>query len=445
MIKEISYEEYYKFAKELEQTHFLHSIEWAKFREKIDWNYSIIGIYYHDNLICTALLLSKVVFKGKKFFYIPRGMILDYHNVAHVKVVKSELEVYVKENGGIFCRIDPGIKYRDIDPDGHVIKNGLDNSGVVNNLIDAGFIHRGFIQEFEGMQPRFTFRVNLKNRTKDDILKSMDSKTRYNTKIGPKRGIEIIESDELEIDTFYKLMEDTAERDGFIVRSKEYFTLLEETVDKENRSFAKQYFAHLNPIKYEKEIIKEDFEIINALEKLEKQIKEMTAEEKAGKKYQKLLNQQKEYEKRQEQNTKKKEELNDIQKNYPEGIELATAICIIHDNKCWHLFGASSEEYIQFRAVYQLINHMIMDSYDNGYEFFDHFGSPGNTSADGINYGLYHFKKGFGGEFIEFIGEFDLVINKFYYNIFINLIQKAQSSNQNIFLKYLLKVINIFR
>ncbi|HHX93677.1 MAG TPA: aminoacyltransferase, partial [Tenericutes bacterium] len=33
-------------------------------------------------------------------------------------------------------------------------------------------------------------------------------------------------------------------------------------------------------------------------------------------------------------------------------------------------------------------------------------------------YGIYEFKKGFGGNVMELIGEFDLVINRFYYYLY---------------------------
>ncbi|MEG1310175.1 MAG: peptidoglycan bridge formation glycyltransferase FemA/FemB family protein, partial [Bacilli bacterium] len=41
--------------------------------------------------------------------------------------------------------------------------------------------------------------------------------------------------------------------------------------------------------------------------------------------------------------------------------------------------------------------------------------NPEKTSAI---YGLHNFKKRFGGEYTEFIGEFDLIINKFMYFVF---------------------------
>ena len=39
-------------------------------------------------------------------------------------------------------------------------------------------------------------------------------------------------------------------------------------------------------------------------------------------------------------------------------------------------------------------------------------GVSGDLSEDNPLYGLYKFKKGFNGEFTEFVGEMDLILNK---------------------------------
>ena len=57
-----------------------------------------------------------------------------------------------------------------------------------------------------------------------------------------------------------------------------------------------------------------------------------------------------------------------------------------------------------------------------GYEVYDFFGISGKTDESDPLYGLYRFKKGFGGEFTEFIGEFDYVISPLGYWIWTKLL-----------------------
>ncbi len=61
---------------------------------------------------------------------------------------------------------------------------------------------------------------------------------------------------------------------------------------------------------------------------------------------------------------------------------------------------------------------MINDSIDLGCYLYDFRGVSGDLNPENPLYGLYKFKKGFNGKFVEFIGEFDLVIKKPIYNAF---------------------------
>ena len=55
---------------------------------------------------------------------------------------------------------------------------------------------------------------------------------------------------------------------------------------------------------------------------------------------------------------------------------------------------------------------MIQWAVEKGCRIYDFRGVSGDLSPDNPLYGLYQFKKGFGGEFTEFIGEMDLILNR---------------------------------
>jgi peptidoglycan pentaglycine glycine transferase (the first glycine) len=61
-----------------------------------------------------------------------------------------------------------------------------------------------------------------------------------------------------------------------------------------------------------------------------------------------------------------------------------------------------------------LYYQIIKDAYDNHYEIIDFFGTSGEANPDKSNpiYGIHNFKKRLGGEYTEFIGEFDFILNK---------------------------------
>jgi peptidoglycan pentaglycine glycine transferase (the first glycine) len=57
----------------------------------------------------------------------------------------------------------------------------------------------------------------------DDILKQMKSKTRYNIRLAQRKGVTVREGDEGDVSLFYELMKQTRDRDEFGIHGREYY------------------------------------------------------------------------------------------------------------------------------------------------------------------------------------------------------------------------------
>jgi lipid II:glycine glycyltransferase (peptidoglycan interpeptide bridge formation enzyme) len=57
----------------------------------------------------------------------------------------------------------------------------------------------------------------------DDILKQMKSKTRYNIRLAERKGVIVKEGDEADVSLFYELMEQTRDRDAFGIHEEAYY------------------------------------------------------------------------------------------------------------------------------------------------------------------------------------------------------------------------------
>ncbi len=97
---------------------------------------------------------------------------------------------------------------------------------------------------------------------------------------------------------------------------------------------------------------------------------------------------------------------------YSEGVPIAGTLAIHYGDKVWYLYGASSNEHRNLMPNYLLQWTMIKWAAELGCRIYDFRGVSGDISEDNPLYGLYRFKKGFNGEFCEFVGEFDFVFNK---------------------------------
>ena len=104
-----------------------------------------------------------------------------------------------------------------------------------------------------------------------------------------------------------------------------------------------------------------------------------------------------------------------------EGRPIAGTLAFIFGDQAWYIYGASSNEHRNVMPNYLLQWEMIAWAKENGCRLYDFRGVPGNLTEDNPLYGLYRFKKGFKGEYIEFVGEYDLVYSPAVYKAYLTL------------------------
>ena len=100
---------------------------------------------------------------------------------------------------------------------------------------------------------------------------------------------------------------------------------------------------------------------------------------------------------------------------YYENKPISGVIVIVYGNKTWYLYGASSNEHRNLMPNYLLQWEMIKIALANNSDIYDLRGVPG--VPDNSN-GLYRFKKGFGAEYTEFIGELYIEFSPIKYKLY---------------------------
>ncbi|MHB9057958.1 MAG: lipid II:glycine glycyltransferase FemX [Bacillota bacterium] len=98
-----------------------------------------------------------------------------------------------------------------------------------------------------------------------------------------------------------------------------------------------------------------------------------------------------------------------------EGRMIAATLAFIMGDKAWYIYGASSNQDREVMPNYALQWEMIRWAKESGCVMYDFRGVSGDLSPDNPLYGLYRFKKGFSGDFTEFIGEYDLIFSPLAY------------------------------
>ncbi|MGE5455305.1 MAG: lipid II:glycine glycyltransferase FemX [Methylocystaceae bacterium] len=115
-----------------------------------------------------------------------------------------------------------------------------------------------------------------------------------------------------------------------------------------------------------------------------------------------------------------------------EGQIVAGALAMTMGKKAWYLYGASSNSYRNVMPNYLMQWQMIKWAKAQGCTLYDFRGVSGDLSEDNPLYGLYRFKKGFGGEFTEFVGDWDVVYSPAYYWLWTRVLPLYQQESRRI-------------
>jgi len=98
-----------------------------------------------------------------------------------------------------------------------------------------------------------------------------------------------------------------------------------------------------------------------------------------------------------------------------EGRVVAGRLILLYGDKSWDMYAASDTKVSKLNASYLLVWEIIKAMKKRGCIMFDFRGADSKDPQSPL-YGVHMFKKGFGPEYIEFIGEYYLVLLPFYFN-----------------------------
>jgi len=207
------------------------------------------------------------------------------------------------------------------------------------------------------VQPRRTILLDLA-KTEDELLAAMHQKTRYNIRLATRKGVVVREGTADDLPAFYALTQATGLRDSFSVHSAEYY---------------RAAFDLFVPRGWARFLIAE----VHA----------------AG--------------------------------SEPEPI--AAIMVFAFGSKAWYMYGASSDAHRERMPNHALQWEAICWAKSRGCATFDLWGVPDEDQAtleaqylnrsDGL-WGVYRFKRGFGGRLVRYAGAFDRVYSPLLYRAF---------------------------
>jgi lipid II:glycine glycyltransferase (peptidoglycan interpeptide bridge formation enzyme) len=196
-------------AAQLPAPNLLQSGFWAAFKEKFGWT----GLSFMIH--CTAddhamdvplFVLTRAIAKGYLLAYIPHGpspgVPLPGEPCDCLEALAKALKPFLPKKT-LFIRFDV--------PWGSVGEFNFPTP-LCKPLRKAAY----------DVQPPDTVMIDLRP-SEEELLAGMKTKTRYNTKLAEKKGVRVYEGGLADLEIWYGLYRETAERDGISIHEKDYY------------------------------------------------------------------------------------------------------------------------------------------------------------------------------------------------------------------------------
>lgn len=391
---ELSKTEFNEFTNYLEICPFEQSIYWANFKSGENWHPYFLGLEDKNKLLgATLLLASENKSIKKRFFYAPQGFLIDYKNYDLLEIFTKEIINFVKEKNGIYLKIDPEILTTEKDEDGKELQGGINNLFIKDYLLKLGFIET----DNNTINPKYTMKLDLANKSLNDILDNMSKKARQIIKRNERLGYIVRELKQDELPIFIKTMDKISSKFNTIKYELPFY---EDLASAFTREHLKIMIAELdlnttlNNLKKEEKVLQIEKEKRIGLYQNNQLTEETFIEKELGYKEQiNIINKRRKY------------YLSLKEKTDNDKIFLGGYLFLMYGKEITALIGGMEDEYIDLDVSYSIHYKMIKEAIEDGYRSYNFY------EVKDINDGGFFFKQNFGAKLFEHIGEFDYPID----------------------------------
>lgn len=310
---------------------FMQAWEWGELKSRTGWRPLRLALQRDGKLASGMQILRRPLPGGRSLFYAPRGPLLPAEQPGDLKLLLEEARHLAREHRALALKVDPAVPAPD--------------AAYVQQLIAHGLRQAPQTTHFGGVQPAYVMKVDI-SPTLDDLLASFHTKWRYNIRLAERKGVVIRPGTREDLPVFYRILQETCQRDGFGVRALSYYEDLWDLV--------------LEP------------------------------------------------------------GLGGLFMGFADDQAICGAISLTLGRRCWYVYGASSNSHRNLMPNHLLQWEMIKWAKERGCDVYDMRGVAREVAGEeaGALHGLNRFKRGFGAQYMEYIGEFDLVYSPLWYRAY---------------------------
>ena len=404
-IVKLSSSQFDRFVSTHRYRNFYQSSMYANVMRKFGYDSQYLGITDDNNvLIGASLIIYKEVFMKNKIAYAPRGILYNYENIEDVKLLAHTLKKSLGNEGFMLLRMDPYIPITVRDYEGNIINFNNKTEQLIENLEKSGFIYKGRNLFFETEKPRWESIVVLK-RDLREISSKLDKRVRNKINKAMNSGITIVKDNNNNVNKLYTFIQN---------KERKPLSYYKEICNQFN-SDVEIYYALLNIeqflINTRRNLEKEE----EYNETLKQRLQDISLTEKDKTPY---LNKKMESDRLLTVYKENLEKSTDLLKSNPEGLVIGGAMVIKYDNSAYIFVEGLDEKYGYLNANYLLKWQLIKDFNERGFKYINLNAIVGEFEEKNKYSGLNEAKLGFNSTVTEYIGEFDIVLNSFNYNLY---------------------------
>ena len=393
LIEQIEKNVFDEFAKNHVLRNFYQTSAYGELMSRNGYNVLYIGGFTNSKLVAASLILCKSIGPNIKYGYAPRGFLINYYDTSLLKEFSKKIKDYFFIKGFAFIKINPEITYNIVEYDTKTKIVNTKNKEIIKTLKELGYDKLKDNLYFESMLPKYNPIIYLPkydlNAIENNISKEIVS---YE-----KKGINLTIVDKNDIDLAYEFIKEKTSN------KVKYYSDLYEIFSKNN--MIDLLLVKLNYAEYTKFMQKEYNEKLEINEQINMEFNENPNNLE-------LYNKKMESDKIINDISKNITIINNRMKEDTNSEILGSAFVIKYENRINILISGQKNDFNNI-DVKTFIFYKIIEKYKKeNYLYLDMNGITGDMTDTNPYKDVNDFKLKFNPTTFEYIGEFDLIINK---------------------------------
>ncbi len=202
--------------------HLFQTEQWAAVKQAYGWQAQPLRWDGAAAMVLRRTISLTPLGPKASVLYVPRGPLMNWHDKAVRRQVLDDLQRLAKRSGAIFIKVDPEV----------VLGRGVPGAEEAMECPPPGLLDelrtRGWRFAPDQIQFRNTVWLDLQS-DEEAWLARMKQKTRYNIRLAQKKGVTVRQGNEADLDLLFRMYAETSTRDGFVIRSRDYYETVWQT------------------------------------------------------------------------------------------------------------------------------------------------------------------------------------------------------------------------